>query len=184
MSNRIAAIIFGCVSLAGLAAPSSAAVISFSGTGQVAPGGPPVGPVLTLTVLTPTTSYTLGRAAGWRLESSFDFNLATNQGVGTFRFFDSVGPGSLFGTFTSTTPALGAPFALTYTVNGGTGAYAGFVGTGSSTTTLLGDPNQPPTPFSEAGRLDVRVPEPATFGLLGLALGGALLARRRRSAEG
>lgn len=163
-------VLFGATAL-------SAAVIPFSGTGSVAPTGPPdSGGNLTLQVL-PGTAYTLGGVTGWQLTSTFTSNLGTGAGAGTFSFYR--GADSLFGTITTAFGPAPGQFALTYLVQSGTGIYAGQDGTGSSIVQLLGDPNSPPTAFSETGSLQV-VPEPATFACAGIGLAAIAAWHRRR----
>lgn len=157
--------------------PLLAAVISFSGTGQVSPTGPPDGlGNLPLMVVTPTTNYDLGDGNVWQLTSAFTSNLVTGLGSGTFGF--QSGANGLSGTLTTAFGPGPGQFALAYLVTSGAGAYAGFQGSGSSIVQLLGDPNLPPTPFSESGSLTVVTPEPTSLGLLSAGL-LALVARRR-----
>lgn len=147
-----------------------AAPIALDGTGQVSPAGPPdPGGNLPLVVSTPSTSYQLGGVGGWQLVSAFTSNLVTGVGSGTFSFVS--GSDSLSGSLTTVFGAGPGQFALTYSVTGGAGIYAGFQGSGSSVVQLLGDPNSPPTPFSETGQLTVApVPEPASLVLLVVGL--------------
>jgi len=184
-SSFVAAVAHCTVAAALLGASLSVAAVTvqFSGTGAVS-GPAQVPPLLTgLTVLPASTAYTFEGVTGWTLDSVFEFNLATLTGSGSGTF--AHGADSLTATFTSTTPGLGAPLFLTYTVTGGTGAFAGMSGTGSSQVQLLGDPLGLPTPipFAEtAGVLTLAaIPEPATYALLGSGLALVVIRVRRRA---
>lgn len=104
----------------------------------------------------------------------------TQTGAGSFAF--SLGSDSLSGTLaTVAAPEAGGPgFEISYLVTAGTGAYAGMTGSGNALVRLLGDPNLSPTPYLEAGIMNL-VPEPSTsmLALAGLAALGALARRRR-----
>jgi hypothetical protein len=156
-----------------LAAPVMAATFSFSGSGTVSPVGAPGAAGLPL-LATGTSTYTLGGQSGWSLFSPFSFILPSGPGAGTFSF--TRGGDALSGTLVSTGTQTG--FLLDYTITGGAGIFAGARGWGSSAVTLLGSPDAPPTPFTEAGRFNV--PEPGTLALLGLGLVGLVASRSRK----
>jgi hypothetical protein len=146
-----------------------AATLTYSGRGQVAPAGLPVGSELPLMVITPTTSYAFSDGRTWQLQALFTSDLNTGAGAGTFTFL--TGADSLSGTIAASGNLATGQFLLSYTISGGTGSYQGFVGSGSGTVQLLGDPFSPPTPYSESGSLDVGpAPEPAPFALVALGL--------------
>ncbi len=132
--GAVAALLLCCPIFGGSA---WAAVISFSGTGQVSPTGPPdAGGNLPLMVFTPTTNYNLGAGGAWQLGSSFTSNLVMGVGFGGFTF--TRGADSLSGSLAAAFGPGPGQFALTYSVTGGTGIYAGFQGSGSSIVQLLG----------------------------------------------
>ncbi len=156
-----------------------ALTVTFSGSGVVnGPAQTP--PVFSGLLIGPAdAAYTLGGETGWTIDVSFGGALTPGGGyAGTMNGRFLRGADSLLFTGTQSTPVLGEPIALVYTITGGTGAFAGWTGTGSSTVQLLGNPFGLPTPvpFIESnGALDISpVPEPAAAvlfaaGLLGLA---------------
>ena len=164
---------------------AAAVTISFSGSGLVT-GPAQVPPTFTdLHVDPATSSYTFGGIAGWTLDALFSFNLATLSGSGSGVF--AHGGDSLKFNMSSTTPSLGAPLDLVYTITGGTGAFAGFIGSGSSQVQLLGNPLglPDPIPFTESnGTLTVAIPEPSELALLVAGLGALLMRTTRRRGTG
>lgn len=162
-----------------LCTAASALTFTYTGSGEVTPVGPPDGDG-NLPVIVINTAYDFPGPGVWELASSFLFNLETQTGAGSFSF--SRGVSSLSGTLTTAAaPEAGGPgFELSYFVTAGTGAYAGMTGSGNALVRLLGDPNLPPTPYLEAGIMNL-VPEPSTWmlALAGLAALGALQRRRR-----
>lgn len=176
--NRFVQLAVGSVCLA-LCSAASALTFTFTGSGEVTPIGPPDGDG-NLPLMVINTAYDLPGPGVWDLASSFLFNLVTQTGAGSFAF--SLGSDSLSGTLaTVAAPEAGGPgFELAYIVTAGTGAYAGMTGSGNALVRLLGDPNLPPTPYLEAGIMNL-VPEPSTsmLALAGLAALGALARRRR-----
>lgn len=162
-----------------LCSAASALTFTFTGSGEVTPIGPPDGDG-NLPLIVINTAYDLPGPGVWDLASSFLFNLVTQTGAGSFAF--SLGSDSLSGTLTTVAaPEAGGPgFEISYLVTTGTGAYAGMTGSGNALVRLLGDPNLPPTPYLEAGIMNL-VPEPSTWmlALAGVAALGALQRRRR-----
>jgi len=156
-----------------LTTPSLATTLTFSGTGHVAPSGPPdASGNLPLVVMQSTTAYAVSDGRTWHLDTAFSFNVFTLTGAGAFLF--TSGLDALAGTFL-TVESVPDLFTLTYSVTGGSGVHAGYAGQGSSTVTLLGDRNQPPTPFFEEGSFTVvPTPEPGSYWLLLIGLSAVL----------
>jgi hypothetical protein len=153
-----------------LGAAAQAQSFTFTGQGQVVPTGAP-SPSGDLPLAVVNTAYDLPGAGTWALQSSFVFNLVSGTGSGSFSF--SQGADSLFGTLSTVQAVVAGAsgFEISYSVAGGTGAYAGLTGSGSSLTQLL-DPltGPPPYDYLEAGIMTL-VPEP---GAPLLMLGGLL----------
>lgn len=165
------------------AAPALASVtIDFRGVAFVQVAGPPdQDGTLPLFVQPAGSAYDFGDAAWagfWGLDAVFGFNLPSGTGGGTFAFVR--GADSLYGSFSSVATPTG--FVLDYTVSGGTGAWAGWFGTGVGTVTALDPLTLPTVRTSEVGSFTLAVPEPGSAALM--LLGGAALAaalRRRRA---
>ena len=163
--------------LAVFALSAQAQSFTFTGAGEVTPTGPPSGSG-DLPLMVINSTYDLPGAGTWQLQSSFISNLNTGLGAGSFTF--SQGVDSLSGTLTSAAAVVGGAngFELEYTITGGSGAYSGRTGSGSSLVQLLDDiSGPPPYDYLEAGILTM-VPEPMSALLM---LGGIVaLAGRRR----
>lgn len=164
-------------------APALASVtIDFRGVAFVQVAGPPdQDGTLPLIVQPAGSAYDFGDAAWagfWGLDAVFGFNLPSGTGAGSFAFLR--GADSLFGSFSSVATPTG--FVLDYTVSGGTGAWAGWFGTGTGSVTALDPLTLPTVRTSEVGSFTLAVPEPGSAALM--LLGGAALAaalRRRRA---
>ncbi len=164
------------------AAQAEAVAIAFSGSGTVA-GGPQVVPVLSgLTLSSATSNYTVNGQSGWHVDKLFDFNVASLVGFGTFTLAN--GADSFSGTFTSSKANAAAPTDLFYSVNSGTGTFAGWVGSGTSSGITEGNAFGLPAAivtFTETGSFNLTpIPEPATVLLLAVGLAGTALRLRRR----
>lgn len=171
-----------CLAAAFAALPALASVtIDFRGVAFVQVAGPPAPDgTLPLFVQPSGSAYDFGDAAWagfYGLDAVFGFNLVSGTGGGGFTFVR--GADSLYGTFSSVATPTG--FALDYTVAGGTGAWAGWFGTGVGAVTALDPLTLPTVRTAEVGSFTLAVPEPGSAALMllgGAALAGAL--RRRR----
>ena len=164
---------------------ASPLVLPFAGTGAVTPGPnfDPNAPVWPLQVLPLLTDYTLAGNQGWTMSSDFAFSFITNTGSGTFALADAFGNSLLGGIATVLDPSNGpfGGFDITYTVSGGTGSFAGFLGTGFSEVVLLAPPVSFPLPFNESGTFfQNAVSEPPVLALALLGLTGLVATRRRK----
>ena len=164
---------------------ASPLVLPFAGTGAVTPGPnfDPNAPVWPLQVLPFLTDYTLAGNQGWTMSSDFAFSFITNTGSGTFALADAFGNSLLGGIATVLDPSNGpfGGFDITYTVNGGTGSFAGFLGTGFSEVVLDAAPGGFPLPFHESGTIfQNAVSEPPALALALLGLVGLVASRGRK----
>jgi hypothetical protein len=170
---------------AAVPAQAGGLTLSFSGSGVV--NGPPQTPPLFagLQIGPGDASYVLGGEAGWTIDVVFGGALNPEGGyAGTMSGSFARGADRLFFTGTQSTSQLGLPIGLGYSITGGSGAYAGYVGSGFSTVILQGNPLGLPTPvpFIEVGGvLQLQpIPEPASWALWALGLAGLLAATRPR----
>ncbi len=155
-----------------VAAPASAAPVTFSGSGVVVPGAGfnPFASPWPL-VATSTGGYTVNGDAGWNFLSEFRVDLlftpapVPTGGSGTFALTDSDSSDALYGTVLTTATPTG--FDIAYTVTSGAGAYANFSGTGSSSVIFTSDPSQLPVSYRE---VNGTIPEPTTAALVLAAL--------------
>lgn len=167
------------------ALPAQALTLTFSGSGVVQ-GPAQTPPLFTgLNIGPADASYTFGAQAGWTIDVLFGGSLTPIGGyVGTMAGTFTRGADSLSFFGTQLTPLLGQSIALVYTITGGTGAYAGYTGSGSSNVALLGNPLGLPTPvpFLETdGVFNLTpIPEPGTWALWLAGLSGVVVAARRR----
>ena len=166
-------------------AQAAAVSVAFNGSGTVA-GAAQVFPVLSgLTMSAATSTYTVGGESGWHVDKVFGFNVVSLVGAGTFTLSGT--GSSLSGTFTSSKADAAAPTALSYTVLAGTGTFAGYSGSGTSTGTTDGNAFALPgalVTFTESGSFNITpIPEPATALLLAAGLAGTALRLRRRRDE-
>ena len=194
---------------------SAATIVPFSGQGNVSAGPcspDQTDPTACFTLSDTTDLYTVGGASGYRFELNGvlvpnpepdAFPFPTYVGTGTFAL--SRAGDSLFGTwqnvfFPAPPPAdcdAMAPFgdpdcwaaessaSFEYVVSGGTGIYAGLLGTGTSQVEVVtGFPpgNVNPavgSPYAENGAFALQaVPEPTVVGLLVIGLLGRAFTRR------
>ena len=111
-----------------------------------------------------TSNYTLVGDGGWHVDKVFGFNVVSLVGSGTFTL--SNGSDSLSGTFTSSKANAAAPTDLFYSVLGGTGTFAGYTGSGTSSGITEGNAFGLPAAlvtFTETGSLNITpIPEPTT----------------------
>jgi hypothetical protein len=175
--------------LAALAAPAAALTLAFEGQGLVQGPAPALPFIEGLRIGPLDALYTLGGEPGWTIDVLFGGVITPTGGwegqmAGEFRR----GADSLQFTGTQAAALLGEPIALSYTVTGGSGAYAGLVGSGISLVQLMGNPLAlpAPVPFMEFdGVLNLQpVPEPGTWALWALGLAGVAARCRRAALEG
>lgn len=184
-----------------IATPVQALTLEFSGSGVVQGSPPPEsdpGRFDDLRIGPADASYTLGGVTGWAIDVSF-------QGSTPWVFEPDIGyvflgswSGGMNGRFVRGEDSLSftgdqftnnilGPISVTYTITGGTGAFAGYTGTGSSYVQLLGNPFGLPTPvpFQEyGGVLTLQpVPEPQAWALMAAGLLGLAWRRRHAGAD-
>lgn len=153
---------------------AQALVLAVSGSGVVQ-GPTPMPPDFSgLSIGPGNASYLLGGVTGWSIDVAFDGQLMTTEIDGNLAFGGWTGTmsgrflrggDSISFTGTQSSAGLEEPIALQYTVTGGTGLYAGYLGSGSSSVALVGNPFSLPTPVplrEFGGVLNLQpVPEPA-----------------------
>lgn len=181
------------------AAPAQALTVGFAGSGQVhGPTPTPPAQFNGLSIGPGDANYVLDGVSGWTLDVEFsggfvgsiENGMLTIQGGwnGTMAGHFARGGDGLYFTGVQRSDSPADPIELTYTITGGTGLYAGYTGSGSSTVVLMGNPFALPTPvpFLENGVFRLQaVSEPGTWTLwlAGLGLSGLSGLGRARGAR-